>query len=395
MPLHLLVIEDSPLDYEMLVARLALHGVQVAGLRVETADELRAALDRQTWDIIISDHHLPGFSSSEAFDIVNARPDRPPFIIVSGVMGEESAVEAMRRGVDDYLIKGRLARLGMAVRNALEASRVRRDKAAAEARLRESQQQLANLSTRLQTAIDEERVAIAREIHDDIGGSLTAVKLDLEVIERQAGGPQAERARRALQTLAQAAQASQRIMRNLHPPILDAGLVAALEWQVREFRERCEIGVRFTSNVTAVQVETRVAMAVYRTLQEALTNITKHADAKQVSVDVHCGGGILSMEVCDNGRGFDGADLRKPGSLGLRGLAERARAVDGRVDITSAHGRTTLLLWVPMEPGAMDSDIPETTGGPGETEAEAVVATPTAAEFPPLAPPNPLERLAA
>ena len=167
MPLQLLVIEDSPLDYEMLVARMALHGVQAAGTRVETAAELHAALDSQPWDLVISDHHLPGFSSSEAFDIVNARPGRPPFIIVSGVMGEEAAVEAMRRGVDDYLIKGRLARLGMAVRNALEASRVRREKAAAEERLRESQQQLANLSTRLQTAIDEERVAIAREIHDD------------------------------------------------------------------------------------------------------------------------------------------------------------------------------------------------------------------------------------
>ena len=119
--LQLLVIEDSPLDYEMLVARLALHGVQASGTRVETAAELHAALDMQAWDLVISDHHLPGFSSSEAFDIVNALPDRPPFIIVSGVMGEDAAVEAMRRGVDDYLIKGRLARLGMAARNALRA----------------------------------------------------------------------------------------------------------------------------------------------------------------------------------------------------------------------------------------------------------------------------------
>ncbi len=389
--LQLLVIEDSPLDYEMLVARLALHGVQASGTRVETAAELHAALDMQAWDLVISDHHLPGFSSSEAFDIVNALPDRPPFIIVSGVMGEDAAVEAMRRGVDDYLIKGRLARLGMAARNALQASRVRREKADAEERLRESQQQLANLSTRLQTAIDEERVAIAREIHDDIGGSLTAVKLDLEVIERQVPGPQAERARRALQTLAQAAQASQRIMRNLHPPILDAGLIAALEWQVREFRERCEIGIRFTTNVTTVQVDTRVAMAVYRTLQEALTNITKHADANQVSVDVHFGAGILSMEVCDNGRGFDGAQLRKPGSLGLRGLAERARAVHGRVDITSSHGRTTLLLWVPLSGEADSGDDAPATPGSSDAPADAAPA-PKGAEFP--APPL-LERLAA
>ncbi len=349
MPLQLLVIEDSQLDYEMLVARLALQGVQAEGLRVETAEQLHEALAHKTWDLVVSDHHLPGFSSSEAFEIVSALAEAPPFIIVSGVIGEDTAVEAMRRGVDDYLVKSRLARLGMAVRNALGASRVRREKAAAEARLLESQQQLGNLSARLQTVIDEERTAIAREIHDDVGGTLTAVKLDLEIIERQAPPAQAERARRALQTLAQAAQATQRIMRNLHPPILDAGLIAALEWQVRQFRERTEIGVRFSCNVASVQADPRVAMAVYRTLQEALTNITKHASgANQVSVDVHHGTGLLSMEVSDNGCGFDGADLRKPGSLGLRGLGERARAVDGRVDISSARGRTTLLLWVPL-----------------------------------------------
>ncbi|MGE0330463.1 MAG: histidine kinase [Ramlibacter sp.] len=359
MLLQLLVIEDSRLDYEMLVARLALQGVQAAAARVETAAELQAALARQPWDLVISDHHLPGFSSSEAFEIVSALAEAPPFIIVSGVIGEDTAVEAMRRGVDDYLVKSRLARLGMAVRNALGAARARREKATAEARLLESQQQLGNLSARLQTVIDEERTAIAREIHDDVGGTLTAVKLDLEIIERQAPPAQAERARRALQTLAQAAQATQRIMRNLHPPILDAGLIAALEWQVREFRERTEIGVRFSCNVASVQTDPRVAMAVYRTLQEALTNITKHATgANQVSVDVHHGAGLLSMEVSDNGRGFDGADLRKPGSLGLRGLGERARAVDGRVDISSARGRTTLLLWVPLAEDAQAGPQP-------------------------------------
>ncbi len=353
MALQLLAIEDSQLDYEMLVARLALQGVQAQAMRVESSTELRAALAQKPWDLVVSDHHLPGFSSSEAFEIVRALSDPPPFIIVSGVIGEDTAVEAMRRGVDDYLVKSRLARLGMAVRNALSAARVRREKATAEARLLESQQQLGNLSARLQTVIDEERTAIAREIHDEVGGAITAVKLDLEIIERQAPGPQAERARRALQTLAHAAVATQRIMRNLHPPILDAGLIAALEWQVGQFRERTEIGVRFSCNVTSVQADARVAMTVYRTLQEALTNITKHAaGVNQVSVDVHHGTGLLSMEVSDNGRGFDGADLRKPGSLGLRGLGERARAVNGHVDISSARGRTTLLLSVPLaDPG--------------------------------------------
>ncbi|MBC7381282.1 MAG: response regulator [Burkholderiaceae bacterium] len=353
--MHLLIIEDSVLDYEMLVAELCLQGLAVEAVRVDNAPDLRVALARQPWDLVISDHQLPDFSSSAAFDIVSAMPERPPFIIVSGMIGEEAAVEAMRGGVDDYLIKGRLARLGMAVRNAAAAFAMRREKAEGQLRLEESQQQLSNLSARLQSLIDEERAAISREIHDDVGGTLTALRFDLELLRHELSGAQAERAARALLTLWQAAQASQRIMRNLHPPILDAGLVPALQWQVEQFRERAGVGARFRSNVQTLATGADVAMTVYRTCQEALTNIIKHSGADQVSVDLHYADGMLSMEVSDNGRGFRTEDLRKPGSLGLRGLAERTRAVNGQVDISSARGRTTLLMWLPLAPeGALD-----------------------------------------
>lgn len=348
--MRLLVIEDSPLDFEMLVATLALQGVLADAERVESAADLRAALERQAWDLVISDHRLPDFSSNEALAIVLALPDPPPFIIVSGVIGEESAVEAMRRGADDYLIKGRLARLGMAVRNALTATNVRREKAATEAQLQASQEQLRNLSQRLQLMIDEERAAIAREIHDEVGGTLTAVKFDLEAMQHEASGASRDRLARALATLAQATDATRRIMQNLRPPILDAGLVAALEWQVKEFRERTGVAVHFASNAADVPVAQPLAMAVYRTCQEALTNISRHAQARHVSVDLHHGRAVLSLEITDDGRGLAPGALRKPGSLGLRGLAERAQAAGGALDISSTGGQTTLMLWLPLAP---------------------------------------------
>jgi signal transduction histidine kinase len=288
--------------------------------------------------------------------MVKALAEPPPFIIVSGTIGEETAVEAMRRGVDDYLIKGRLARLGMAVRNAIATATARREKARAEEQLRESQEQLHELSARLQTLIDEERAAIAREIHDEVGGTLTALRFDLELLGKQATPALQERLQRALAALAQAAAATQRISRDLHPPILEAGLVAALEWQAGQFRERSGIAMQFQSNVNAVEVDRQVAMAVYRTCQEALTNIAKHSGASQVSIDLHYGADLVSMEICDNGRGLAPSDLRKHGSLGLRGLAERARAVRGHIDITSARGRTTLMLWVPLTEQAQPLD---------------------------------------
>jgi signal transduction histidine kinase len=353
---RLLVIEDSPLDYEMLVATLALQGVHAHASRVESAATLQEALRRERWDLVISDHHLPGFSSGQALAIVRALDEPPPFIIVSGVIGEDAAIEAMHRGAADYLIKGRLARLGAAVRNAVSAAQAAREKAAAEAELRTSQEQLRNLSARLQMLIDEERAAIAREVHDDVGGTLTAVRYDLEGVLRHVQGPALERLQRAQAALAQAADATRRIIGNLRPPILDAGLQPALESLVREFRARTGLEVAFEANAGRHPLPHGTALALYRTCQEGLTNIAKHSGARHVTVELHHGRSVVSLEITDDGRGLPSDALRKPRSLGLRGLAERARAAGGALDVTSHGGRTTLMLWLPCGEGEL---VPE------------------------------------
>ena len=349
--MRLLVIEDSPLDYEMLVATLALQGVGVSAQRVECAAGLAQALAREPWDLVISDHHLPGFSSGEALHMVRAQPAPPPFIIVSGVIGEDAAVEAMRRGADDYLIKGRLARLGMAVKNAVSTAQARRESAQAQEELARSREQLRELSQRLQGAQEEERAAVAREIHDEVGGTLTAIRFDLEMLAAHVPAPHDERLRRARTALAQATESTQRLLQNLRPPQLEAGLAHALDWLVRQFRQRSAgVQVGLSCATPAAEPPAPIALALYRTCQEALTNIAKHARARNVTVDLHFGGHVVSLEVSDDGCGLDPAALRKPGSLGLLGLAERARAAGGALDVSSLPGRTTLMLWLPLQP---------------------------------------------
>lgn len=347
-PLQLLVIEDSPLDHELLVATLALQGWPSIARRVESLPALREALAGQAWDLVISDHHLPGFTSVQAWDVVRALPDPPPFIIVSGMLGEDAAVEAMHRGVDDYLLKGRLARLGAAVRNALAAAAARREKEAAQQRARHYESELQALTAQLQTRVDAERTAIAREIHDEIGGTLTAVRFDLEAALREVATGPAQRLRRALGELAQVQHAAQRIMRDLRPPILDAGLVDALQWQAGQFAERQGIRVDFRASEPALELPPELAMTLYRACQEALTNVAKHAGATQVGIDLHRSRDLLSLEIADNGCGFDPGARRKPGAFGLQGLRERLRGVAGQLEVSSAPGRTTLMLWVPL-----------------------------------------------
>ena len=355
MAVNLLVIEDSALDYEVILATLASQGIAVNAVRIQSGRELEHALQQQAWDAVISDHNLPGFSSGEALAMVRAMAKPTPFVIVSGTLGEDAAVEAMRRGADDFLIKGRLARLGPALRNAMENAALRRAKAIADEKLRHSEEQLRNLTAHLQNVVDEERAEIAREIHDDVGGTLTALKFEFALVEKHVEEALRPRVRRALETLGYAMEASQRIARNLHPPILDAGLVPAIEWQVRQFQERTGIAARFRSNVESVEVSSSIAMTVYRVCQETLTNISKHAGASKVEVDLHYDDGFLSMEVTDDGRGITQADLRKVGSFGLRGLAERARKVNGLLDLSSAGERTTVMLSLPLNETAISN----------------------------------------
>ena len=152
-----------------------------------------------------------------------------------------------------------------------------------------------------------------------------------------------------MDTLARVMQCAQRIQRDLRPPVLDDGLIEALRWQIDEFRRRTGLHVEFDSNVDPLPLTGEAAMTVFRTLQESLTNIAKHARASLVCVDLVVRDGQLSLEIADDGVGIGSQDLGKPASFGLRGLAERARRVDGWIDVApGARGGTCVLLSMPM-----------------------------------------------
>ncbi len=347
-PLRLLVIEDSELDYELLLRELHRQGLPAQATRVEDARALQVALETRPWDAVISDHHLPRFSSTAALEIIRSKGLNLPFIIVSGAIGEDVAVAAMQAGADDYLIKGRLARLGLALRNALSAAALRAERMQSRQALAASEQRLRELNDHLQQAVEAERAAIARDVHDDIGGMLTALRFDLSWIERQGTDPIRARAQQGLETLNQAVDAVQRILRDLRPPALDAGLVAALEFLVEQFRRRTGIDVQLASNRDQIEVSERIAIAVYRVAQESLTNIAKHSGAGQARLDLMVNADVLSLEISDDGRGIAEGDLDKDGSFGLRGLTERVRQVNGWIEVPTGVPRGMVMLTIPL-----------------------------------------------
>jgi len=349
-PLRVLHVEDSEDDHALVLAQLHRGGLRVDVSRVDSLAAFEAALS-EPWDAIVCDYNLPGFTGLEALALLRGSDRVLPFLLVSGEIGEDVAVEAMRSGASDYLLKHNLARLAPALERAIETNEARRARIEADRELALSRQRLSELAQHLQTSVERERAAISREIHDDVGGSLTALKFDLAWIARRSEDPQLrQRVQSALETVTHAIEASQRIMHNLRPAILDQGLVAALHWMTKRFERRSGVATAFrTSHEVLPTLPGTVALTAYRTAQEALTNIDKHARASRVTVDLSLAHGVLSLEVADDGVGMSAGALSKARSFGIRGLHERAGTVGGWLELSSGTAGTTLLLSVPLE----------------------------------------------
>jgi signal transduction histidine kinase len=348
--LNILHLEDSAADHGLTALTLRRSGMRCQLLRVDTLPEFQRLTDTEAYDAILADYRLPGFTALDAWAHVAQKPQHPPFVLLSGAVGEAAAVDAIRLGIADYLLKDDLQRLPHVLARAIEIHEARRAREQAVAELQESERRLADLTEHLQSSIEQERASIAREIHDDIGGALTAVRFDVAWIGRHSTDPDMQsHAASAAEMLQHAIGASQRIMMNLRPPILEQGLVAAIQWLAEGFERRSGVPAHVVTSSENIHAEPDVQLVAYRTAQEALTNISKHARPRSVRIDLSDREDVLTLEVTDDGAGIDPAMLAKPKAFGLKGLHERARTVGGWLDISSRPGQgTSIILSVPL-----------------------------------------------
>lgn len=222
---------------------------------------------------------------------------------------------------------------------------------------RQQQTELRELSARVLEAREEEKTLIARELHDELGQLLTALKMDLAWLRERlpdAAPETVEKVQQMNTVLDQTVGSVRRISADLRPLMLDdLGLVDAANWLVEDFAQRagvaCEIEVAPDADFSAL--ERGAATALYRALQESLTNIGRHAGAKHAWVALRIEDAAACLEVEDDGHGIDPADVAKPRSLGLKGMRERALYLGGHFDVSRApRGGTRLQLRVPLRP---------------------------------------------
>ncbi|RJG15599.1 sensor histidine kinase [Massilia cavernae] len=209
-----------------------------------------------------------------------------------------------------------------------------------------SRARLAELTAHIEQVKEEERTRIAREIHDDLGGNLTAIKMALAMLASRLPADNPELAEKTAYVDAlvdRTIEAVHRITLDLRPSMLDFGIVAALEWQAGEFEKQMGIRCAFTCPDKEIELPSDHAAALFRIFQEALTNIAKHAKATRVTVCLQRRRHEIVLTIEDNGVGIAPADRLKPQAFGLRGMSERARALGGTLALSGAPGGGTIV----------------------------------------------------
>ncbi len=349
-PIRLLHLESSEQDHELVKFALRRSGGTFDVVRAQTLREFCDQIDSVNYDVILSDYRFADFTAIDAWSEVLELEHRPPFILLSQAIGETAAVDALKHGINDYVLKENLSNLVHVIGRAIEVRDTRLAKARADAELAASQKRMAELTAHLQLSIERERASIAREVHDDIGGALAAMKFDLAWLGRHASDPAAQmHISAATEMLQHALGASQRIMRDLRPAILDQGLVAAIQWMATDFEKRTGIKTMLRATEESRNTAKEVQLVAYRTAQEALTNISKYAQCSAVNIDVSDHEGVLTVEISDNGQGISKEDLEKPSAFGIKGLRERAKTVGGWIDISHTEGGgASVIVSIPL-----------------------------------------------
>lgn len=224
----------------------------------------------------------------------------------------------------------------------------------AEEELQRSQKQLRNLADHLQSKREDERMTIAREIHDEMGQALTVLKMDLSWLARKVPGDREELLEkiRVMSGLVSTTHKTvQRIITELRPGLLDdLGLTAAMEWQTGEFQSRTGITCQLTIDPEDIVIDENRSTALFRILQESLTNVSRHAGATRVTVNLKEKKGQITLRVRDNGKGITKEQLSGNTSFGIMGIRERVHQFQGKMRISGGPGKgTTVVVEMPKK----------------------------------------------
>lgn len=383
-PKVLLVNDDAA----SLLALASLLGDESSGYRVITArsgeEALRQVLNHD-FAVILLDVSMPGMDGFETAEAIHSHPRSasvPIIFITAHYADEMNRLKAYQKGAVDYLftpIIPQILQMKVSVfvdlaRNNLQLQRQKmeleqlnhdlqqqrkqdlehiNERKMAEEALRQSQEELRQLASYQERIKEDERKRIAREIHDELGQNLLALRIDIAMLHARTGATHPKlnkKVHAVLDQIDSTMKAMRAIINNLRPTVLDLGLNAAIEWQVKEFQRRTGIECALVMPEAELILDDSRATALFRILQESLNNVFRHARATKARIDVFWKNERLYMTVTDNGVGIFPGCRRKANSFGLVGIKERISALGGDFAIDTAQEQgTSLTVSIPFE----------------------------------------------
>ena len=476
--LKLLQLEDDSSDAELIGKFLRRAGLEFTSTVVSDKSEYLAAIRSSAFDAILADNSLPQFNSSDALKLLQKEGVDSAFILVTGTVSEEFAVDIIHKGADDYILKGNLTRLPAAIMQAIEKKQMQREKLDAEAGLVKSERryrtlfqrnpagiyqstadgriidcnnafcrmlgygspgemrkinsrdlyfsevemrqfiarihyekflsnfestlrkkdgspvyvignislvennefdipviegiminitdrktaeenlkkinlELHDLSSHLQNIREEERIEIARDIHDELGQQLTGLKMDVYSLNKQIKSDDLairEKFSDILGLIELSVNSVRKIAAHLRPGVLDdLGLVAALQWQSQEMQTRHGLSINFIPDQSEIEAPSAVSTGLFRIYQEALTNAVRHSNAQVVDSSIKIVDDRIILQIRDDGKGIDMSTIGKGKTFGLLGIKERVYIMEGHYEFSSEPGKgTSLYISVPF-----------------------------------------------
>jgi signal transduction histidine kinase len=355
----ILIVDDDPASRLVLEETLRPLGARLVA--AASGEEALRRVQEEDFAAILMDVRMPGIDGFTTARMIRerTRSHHTPIIFLTAAKEDlTSMFRGYRAGAVDYVekpvipevMRSKLAVfVGLHDMNRILSAELA-ERTLTEQRLRASEENLHALAAHLQSVREEERIHIAREIHDELGQALTGLKFDIGALARIGAGPPVlgEATQGLCQQIDRIINSVRRIASGLRPEVLDEiGLAAAVEWQAREFSRRT--GIRCVVGIEPgfVDPDKDRSTALFRIFQELLTNVARHANATRVVVHL-ADGDTLALKVEDNGRGIQEQEFESPRSLGFLGLRERVLAFGGSIDVKGEAGKgTTVSVSIP------------------------------------------------
>lgn len=353
--IDVLLLEDSVDDADLLRAELKRSGCEVTIRRVDERSDFLDELNNPP-QLIVADYQLPQYCALEALSDVRERDEHVPFIIFSGEIDEEIAIAALSNGADDFVMKDRPRRLAAAIERAMDrAARWTREQEDAKAMramveaLQSLSEQRRRLLNRLTSAQEDERKRIAGDVHDDHIQMMTAISLRIQLLAEDPSRPDAgDEFKEITDLLSEGITRLRRFIFDLYPDsLIEEGLRRALKPYLESVSVEWGTAIELKMRADG-EPHREIEVAAFRILQEALTNVRKHAEASRIVIETEISDDSVGFVVEDDGCGLDPSLPADSSHIGIRTMRDRAELAGGYLEVGPASiGGTRVEYWIP------------------------------------------------